>query len=56
MHVRMPKPEELPTQFPPGTVIGGFDVNLVLNARYRRGLLIGIAIGLVVGVIFGFVL
>jgi hypothetical protein len=56
IHCRMPKPEELPTQFPPGTVVGGVDANLVLSARYRRGLLVGIAIGLVIGVILGFVL
>lgn len=52
----MPKPGEIPTQFPPGTVVGGVDANLVLSTRYRRGLLIGLAIGLAVGVIFGFVL
>jgi hypothetical protein len=53
---RMPEPPKLPTEFPPGTVVGGFDANMVLNARYRSGLLVGIVVGLVIGVILGFVL
>ena len=53
---RMPKPKEQQIQIPPGTVIGGVDVNLVLNARYKRGLFIGLAVGIVLGVFLGLVL
>jgi hypothetical protein len=52
----MSKTNEQQLQVPPGTVIGGVDVNQVLEARYRRGLYVGLAIGIVIGVILGFVL
>lgn len=56
LYGRMPKPKEQQIQIPPGTVVGGVDVNLALEARYRRGLYVGLVIGIVVGVVLGFVL
>ena len=56
MYGPMPNVKEQQMQFPPGTVIGGVDANLALEARYRRGLLVGLAVGAAIGVFLGLLL